>query len=348
MESVVTKKISDHLKNLKSLQSNSGLFLASAQNVTTGYDKAWLRDNFYISLGLESAGENGDAKKIFKAILKIFIRHENKISWAVQNKPHASWQYIHARYNAETFEEFWGEWGNKQNDAVGAVLFRIGDFEKNGINVIETDEERHILQKLVDYLHNIQYWEDTDNGIWEEYEEMHASSIGACVAGLKNISSLQYINVPDEIITKGEKALLKLLPRESESKFVDLAQLSLIYPFNVVSKEMADQILINIEYHLVRYRGVIRYRNDRYYNKNEDDISEEAEWVFGFPWLSIIYAQRGNMAKAKYYLSATSRTFVEDNKLPELFYSNTQDPNENIPLGWAESLYIVALKEIGA
>ena len=76
------------------------------------------------------------------------------------------------------------------------------------------------------------------------------------------------------------------MPRESKSKFTDLALLSLIYPFNVVSEKMAREIVRHLEYHLERDRGVIRYKNDRYYNKNEDEVSEEAEWCFGFRgWL---------------------------------------------------------------
>ncbi len=39
--------IDRHLKILKSLQYKSGLFAASKKHGTTGYDKSWLRDNFY-------------------------------------------------------------------------------------------------------------------------------------------------------------------------------------------------------------------------------------------------------------------------------------------------------------
>ena len=63
----------------------------------------------------------------------------------------------------------------------------------------------------------------------------------------------------------------------------------MIYPFNVVPEKTAREIVRHIEYHLERDRGIIRYKNDRYFNKNIDGVSEEAEWCFGFPWLSIIY-----------------------------------------------------------
>jgi hypothetical protein len=32
--------------------------------------------------------------------------------------------------------------------------------------------------------------------------------------------------------------------------------------------------------------------------------------------------------------------------VPELYFSNSDEPNENRPLGWAESLFIVALHNV--
>lgn len=341
------EKVQEHLTIISTLQAPTGLFLAAAPDVSTGYNKVWLRDNFYTSLGFEAAGDMETVKKVWRAVLDLFLKHEQKISWAANYKPHATWQYIHARYNPETFEEYWEEWGNKQNDAIGAILWKLADLEQKGIKVIETDEDKRIVQKLVDYLNTVEYWNDSDNGIWEEYEEVHASSVGACVAGLKQLSQLSFIVVPKDAIQKGEETLARLLPRESDTKFADLALLSLMYPYDILSREMSDVILINIEYHLVKNRGVIRYKTDKYYNKNEKDgWSEEAEWTMGFPWLAIIYARHGNLEKARMYLEKTEAVFASNSEIPELYYSNSEKPNENIPLGWAESLYVVALLEI--
>jgi phosphorylase kinase alpha/beta subunit len=348
-----------HLDNIRSLQASSGLFMASRSDVSTGYNKAWLRDNFYTCLAFEEIEEWETVRKVWKALFGIFIKHKDKISWAVKNKPYETFQYIHARYNPENFEEFWEEWGNKQNDAVGAILFKIGDLETKGIKIIETEEEKEVLQILVDYLNSIEYWHDPDNGVWEEYEEVHASSVGACMAGLKAISKIGLVKIPHEIIGKGEEALKKLLPRESKSKFVDLALLSLIYPFDVVTEKDAREIVRHIEYHLKRDRGIIRYKNDRYYNKNEDEVSEEAEWCFGLPWLSIIYKKwsedgkkfgditDSDDAKKSYeYLEKSFKTIHKD-QIPELYYSDSDKPNDNTPLGWAESLFVVALFRTG-
>jgi phosphorylase kinase alpha/beta subunit len=334
--------LSEHIDSLLDLRTESGLFFASQESVETGYDKAWLRDNFYISLGLEAADRWQAVQDLWKAILKIFAKHQDKIKWAIEHQPHESWQYIHARYHPETFEEFWEEWGNKQHDAIGAILFKLGDLQQQGRGVIQTDREQALVQHLIDYLASVEYWHDPDNGVWEEYEEVHASSVGACVAGLKKIQTLDFTDVPDGLITKGEDALEALLPRESESKFCDLAQLSLLFPYDLVTEEHADTILERIQYYFARQRGVIRYKNDQYYNRNEDGVSEEAEWCFGFSWLAIIHQMRGDSDKAKKWIKKAEETVTAESTIPELYYANTHRPNENNPLGWAESMYIIA------
>jgi len=340
------KQIAAHLDVLRSLQKPSGVFTASAHNVETGYDKAWLRDIYFMTLGFLETGEIEVVQKAAKALLTVFVKHEDKINWAIQHKPHYAWQYIHARFNPETFEEYWEEWGNSQNDAVGEVLNLLVDLELRGHGVIETESERAMLQKIVDYLVSLEYWQDEDNGIWEEDMEVHASSIGSCVAALKKAQQLDWLIVPNEAITLGEDALRALLPRESKTKFSDLALLSLIYPFAVTTEAETLAILRNVEYHLTRDKGVIRYKLDRYYNNNEDGYSEEAEWCFGLSWLASIYADRGDKEKAFYYMRRATATVTPEGLIPELYYSHTDKPNENTPLGWAESMYVVALHKV--
>src|SRR3989338_1559502 len=216
---------------IKKLQHPTGLFSASKKNVATGYDLAWIRDNAYVSLGLEAVDDIDSARRIYWALLDILLRYEYKIDHAIQKRPEHAFQYIHARYNPLTLHEIHGHWGNRQNDAVGALIFKIGDLQEKGINVLRDENDARILQKLVYYLESIEYWHDKDNGMWEENEEVHASSVGACVAGLKKASKIVF--VPQEIVKKGLSTLNKLLPRESKAKDVDMALLSLIYPYNI-------------------------------------------------------------------------------------------------------------------
>lgn len=335
--------IKQHLSILKGLQYPSGLFAASSKSVSTGYDKSWLRDNFYECMAFEVVGDWKTVEKTYNALLKIFLKHEKKIDYAIAKKPEARYQYIHARFHPETFDEFWEEWGNKQNDSIGAILFRIGELEKHKKgSILKNEDHVRIVNKLVQYLCSIEYWHDYDSGMWEEDEEIHASSVGACVAGLEAVSKLDSIEVPQQVIKNGKKMLENLLPRESQKKFVDLALLSLIYPYNVVTTKQREDILNNVEYHLLRNKGVIRYKNDYYYNKNHDGYSEEAEWTFGLSWLAIIYEKMNNKKKAEFFIEKMlEATTIKG--VPELYYSNTNKPNENTPLGWSESLFIIAL-----
>jgi len=105
--------------------------------------------------------------------------------------------------------------------------------------------------------------------------------------------------------------------------------------------------LENVEYHLQKERGVIRYKGDRYYNKNTDSTSEEAEWTFGLAWLAIIYEKMGNKDKAQELIKDLIAIDTPEG-LPELYFSNSPEYNENTPLGWSESLFVVALYEMNA
>jgi GH15 family glucan-1,4-alpha-glucosidase len=338
--------IKQHLEILRSLQYKTGLFAASKKDAPTGYGKSWLRDNFYECLGFQAINDWDTIEQTMIAVMKIFEKHEYKIDIAIQQKPQHKHEYIHARFHPETFDEFWEDWGNKQNDSIGAILFLIGELEHRDRGILRSEVHRRMTQKLVNYLGSIQYWHDQDSGMWEENEEVHASSVGACVAGLKSVKR-HGIHVPQELIDKGLHTLATLLPRESKTKFVDLAQLSLIWPYHVVTPKQRDEILQNVEYHLERERGVIRYKNDYYYNKNPDGYSEEAEWCFGFSWLLLIYEDFGNKGKIDFYLKKMLGTVNEKGQVPELYFSHTDKENDNTPLGWSESLFVLALFHLG-
>jgi len=325
------------IKIIEDLQYPSGLFAASATNVKTGYNLAWIRDNVYTAIGLEAAEKRTALKRTFWALLDVLLKHETKINQAIKEKPKHHFQYIHARYDPITMNEIWEQWGNKQNDAIGALLFKIGDLEEKGIKILRNQNDKRILQKLVNYLESVEYWHDKDNGMWEENEEIHASSVGACVAGLQKISKIAHVK--KSLIAKGKKSLDKLLPNESATKEVDLALLSLIYPYNIVTKKQRNHILKNIESKLVKDKGVIRYINDQYYNKNG-----EAQWTMGLPWLAIIYRKLKNRKKYNHYIRKTISAMNENHELPELYFADGSGHNENCPLAWSQALYVASLR----
>ena len=328
--------LNQSIQILEQLQYPNGLFAASRMNVKTGYNLAWIRDNVYTTLGLEAAQKYSTIQRTLRDLFDILLKHEYKIDWARREKPKYHYQYVHPRFNPITMEEIWEQWGNKQNDAIGALLFKVGDFEEKGIKIIRNENDLRVIQKLVNYLQSIEYWHDKDSGMWEENEETHASSIGACAAGLKKIKKLA--DVPEELIKKGEEELNKLLPRESETKEVDMALLSLIYPYNIATNEQRNIILKNVEEKLVSENGVRRYIGDKYHYRNG-----EAQWTKGLPWLAIIYRQMNKPHKYSFYMRKTIEAMNEKGELPELYYADTQEHNENCPLAWSQALFVAGL-----
>src|SRR5690606_30079556 len=134
----------------------------------------------------------------------------------------------------------------------------------------------------------------------------------------------------DEMIKKGEETLRFLLPRESATKDTDLALLSLIYPYRIVSRKTALKIVENVSTKLERTYGVIRYEHDQYYNEGS-----EAEWCFGLPWLGLCYLELGLCNKAYSYIEKTKRIIPENWEVPELYIGGKNKPNGNTPLAWS-------------
>lgn len=333
------------LKHLYSLRYPTGVF-AAAKNSATGYSNTWIRDNIYISIGFEGV-DNDIVAETYRALLNLFLKFEKKIDYAIKHPPKHKHEYIHARYDPWTFEEIGNDWGHIQNDAIGLFLFKISELTQNGFKIVRSESDLRILQKLVVYLKTIQYWRCRDNGMWENEEEIHSSSVGACVAGLRKLKETKFeisgtkqkLYVSDVLVRKGREILNVLLPRESPKKDIDLALLSLIWPLNIVNEEQRKLILMNVEEKLVRENGVVRHSGDWYYNRNG-----EAEWTMGFPWLAIIYKRLGDEQRFKFYFEKTLRAMNEKGELPELYFAGSDEHNENTPLGWSQSLAMAMMR----
>ena len=62
----------------------------------------------------------------------------------------------------------------------------------------------------------------------------------------------------------------------------------------------------------------------------------------GFPWLAQIYKVLNKPDKYAYYMRKTLDVMTPDKEMPELYLGNSIIQNENTPLGWAQSMYLVA------
>ncbi len=336
-------------KTLDRLRLANGLYIASP---SADYSKVWLRDTVYEVMPYADK-EGPRYERTYAALLDILRRHEWKIDAIVRQKPVSGDAYIHARFHPHTLREFQEPWGNKQNDAIGAILFGVAEGLRHGKPVLRDARDRRLVAKLVRMLESLRYWEDADNGMWEEAEEVHASSIGACLGGLLALRR-QGFDVPDDLVREGRAALDALLPRESATKPVDLSLLSLCWPYRVATPEQRERIVRNVEKRLLRARGVLRYQGDSYYSTLADDHGRdkpwefyhgtEAEWCFGLPWLSLVHRDMGHEAKADHYLRWTKRVLREPGNLPELYYAGSDEPGPNTPLGWSVAMHVMALE----
>lgn len=337
---------------LDRLRLPNGLYIASP---SADYSKVWLRDTVYeVMPYLDKPGTRYQVT--YWSLLDILRRHEWKIDAAIREKPRERDMYIHARFQPETLREFNEPWGNKQNDATGAILFGIAEGLRVGKPVLRDERDRRLVAKLVRMLESLRYWEDPDNGMWEEAEEVHASSVGACLGGLLALRK-QGFDVPAHLIQHGRDALDRLLPRESATKPVDLALLSLCWPYRVVTPEQRAKIVKNVEKRLLRTRGVLRYQGDSYYSTLAEEHGRdkpwefyhgtEAEWCFGLPWLSLIHREMGHDRKADHYLRWTAMVNKGPGCLPELYFANSDEVGPNTPLGWSVAMHMMALEAAG-
>ena len=62
----------------------------------------------------------------------------------------------------------------------------------------------------------------------------------------------------------------------------------------------------------------------------------------GFPWLAIIYKQLNIPAQYAKYMRKAVEVMNEKGEMPELYFANSEEFNENSPLGWSQALFLVA------
>jgi phosphorylase kinase alpha/beta subunit len=375
-----TQKLKVAYTHLEQLRQINGGYVASSYDGTEGgdpYDVFWLRDIMYATYANEYIGSYDKMIESYRLIIRIFHKYRHKITNGARKRHYlgsCADEVIHTRVNPVTLEEITNEWGHHQLDIFGLFLYKTGDLIKKGHSVISTDrtETLIMLRDIILYLTTTRWYSDPDFGVWEEGPEVHSSSIGSVLAGFtmwhdddhyhykyrNQVQLYSHLPVPQEFIEQGRAALDKILPAESDSRPYDMIQLSLIWPYAIVSDEQAKQILDNIETNLVREYGVIRYPGDLYYNADPSNpVGNEATWPMGLAWLSIIYSkmaqkimQTGTDAiinppsdlinKSEEYLRMCEAVMTDDGKVPELY--TEEKPNHNVPLAWAQSLYVVA------
>ncbi|MFE4106355.1 glycoside hydrolase family 15 protein [Almyronema epifaneia] len=382
----------------------SGLLPASTAITAHGnYTDAWVRDNVYSilavwGLGLayrkidENQGRTYELEqsvvKLMRGLLFAMMMQAEKVERFKETQ--APLDALHAKYDTATGNAVVGdaEWGHLQLDATALYLLMLAQMTASGLQIIYTQDEVNFIQNLVYYIGRA--YRTPDYGIWERGNklnhgkpELNVSSVGMAKAALEAINGLNLFGVkggqasvihvlPDEI-ARARITLESLLPRESGSKEVDAAVLSVIsFPaFAVENSALVDQTCSKIVDKLQGHYGCKRFLRDGHQTVLEDterlhyepqELKQfehiECEWPLFFTYLFLDSLFRGDAAKTAFYEKRLAAIAIEKDGialLPELYYvsadhieaerqsphSQQRLPNENLPLVWAQSLYLV-------
>lgn len=342
------------VEEMESLRLSNGAFIAAP---TDDYRAMWIRDTLYATFAYWYLKEFDKLRQGIYIVLDLFGKHLESINLRVTSPCDIPEGLIHAKYSAESLEEIAPQWSNEQWDALGLFLHVVADLDFKNIPVIRDERDREIVQAIVNYLRSVEYWHNPDFGMWEECKIRHSSSIGAVVGGLSYVRRRRMAVVAGPLIRYGESALRAILPYESQdlcgrphhNHHADSSQLSLIWPYNVVSRAEADQILGQIldgPTPLVQKRGLNRYWGDDYYRSTEGKHTGiSAEWPMFKFWLSIVYSQRHEYETAAHWLREGCKEITQ-NKIPEAYQNG--HPNQHTPLAWAHAIALIAFQKLPA
>ncbi|WP_245929305.1 glycoside hydrolase family 15 protein [Agarilytica rhodophyticola] len=383
----------------------TGLLPASTSINTHGnYTDAWVRDNVYsimcvwaLGLAYRKHGEKirsdeleQSTIKLMRGLLQSMMRQADKVE--IFKHSLNPIDALHAKYDTATGLPVVADdaWGHLQIDATSLFLLMLGQISASGSRIIFTYDEVDFIQNLIYYIAGA--YRTPDFGIWERGNkinngktEINASSLGMAKAALqaldgfnlfgKNASPRAIVHTVADSISLARATLASILPRESLSKEVDSALLSIIgFPAFAVGDEALviktrDKILATLggNYGCKRFiwdghQTVLEDSSRLYYEHTELANFEnvESEWPLFYTFLYIDALFNENEATAKYYRDKIESLMVEVDGfglIPELYYlpeeniaaekkhprSQQRVANENVPLVWAQSLYLTGL-----
>lgn len=379
----------------------SGLLPASTAHTVHGnYGDAWVRDCVYsiqCVWGLAIAHRKllGPCQRsweleqrvvdLMRGLLSAMLRQSEK----VERFKHSldPLDALHAKYNSRTGEPVVPDdgWGHLQLDATSLFLLQLAQLSRSGLAVIHNRHEAAFIQNLVYYV--ARAYQTPDYGIWERGDkgnhglpERNASSIGMAKAALEALDGVDLfaahgdgsvtVLIPPGAVVRLRRALQGLLPRESASKEVDSACLSVIgYPaWAIEDPELVERTARRIRRELGGLYGYKRFRRDGHQTVVEDitrlhyECDElatfegvESEWPLFLAYELITACFEERWDDARQWRHRLEAVRVERNGqllYPELYLvpadavererqrpgSQKRVANDNVPLLWTQSL----------
>ncbi|XP_074651762.1 putative phosphorylase b kinase regulatory subunit alpha isoform X3 [Tubulanus polymorphus] len=375
---------------------------------TPDHPHAWVRDNVYSILavwGLALAyKKNADldedrAKayeltqsvvKLMRGLLLSMMKQVDKLEKFkyTQSKEDC----LHAKFSVSTGATVVGdtEWGHLQIDATSLYLLQLAQMTASGHQIVYTLDEVSFIQNLVFYIESA--YRIPDYGIWERGDktnhglpELNASSIGMAKAALEAINELDVFSSrggPNSVIhvladepQQCQAVLQSMLPRESSSKEVDSALLSIIsFPaFAVDDEGLIELTRKTIVEKLQGRYGCCRFLRDGYKTAKEDanrlyyepwelKVFEniECQWPVFFAYFILDGLFFGNKEQVQSYKDLLDKVLIRIEGsgmtfMPELYSVPAEKVNDEynkprsqerkaigkVPHMWGQSLYVL-------
>ncbi|KAH8020944.1 hypothetical protein HPB51_010334 [Rhipicephalus microplus] len=368
---------------------------------------AWVRDNVYAVLSIwalalayrkrteldEDRARTYELEqccvKLMRSLLGAMMEQKDKLEKFKET--HSPTDCLHAKYSSVTKETCSSdeEWGHLQIDATSLFLLIMAQMTASGLQIVFDLDEVAFVQNLVFYLEGA--YCIPDYGIWERGDktnrgirELNSSSVGMAKAAMEAMSELNLfgsyggpssvIHVLSDEAQECDAVLSSMLPRESSSKEVDAALISIIgFPgFAVTDQELIDLTRHAIVDKLQGLYGCKRFLRDGYKTAREDKTRQyyegwelqgfhniECEWPLFFCYLVIEACFRGDRTTMDEYSDMLERVIIKTadgirlvpemyavqadrvNKEYEMPDTQPRMPIGQIPFVWAQSLYIV-------
>ena len=379
----------------------TGLLPASTAHTVHGnYGDAWVRDCVYSiqcvwGLALAHRRLSGASTRVFELEQRVLQLMRGLLNAMLRQAPKVErfkhslqpLDALHAKYDTGSGEPVVPDdgWGHLQLDATALFLLQLAQLTRSGLVVVQTSHERDFIQNLVYYV--ARAYRVRDYGIWERGDkgnhglpERNASSIGLVKAALEALEGLDLygphgdgrcsLHIPHDAIVRLRRALTGLLPRESASKEVDAACLSVIgYPaWAVEDPALVERTRNKIRTELGGAYGYKRFRRDGHQTVLEDhtrlhyereELAQfehiECEWPLFLAYELITACCEQRWAEAWQWRQRLSTVAVSIDGVelfPELYVvpkaaiaaerrhpgSQERQPNDNVPLLWTQSL----------
>ena len=281
----------------------SGLLPASTAHTVHGnYGDAWVRDCVYSiqcvwGLAMAHRRMKGPCQRsweleqrvvdLMRGLLNAMMRQAEKVERFKRSLNPLD--ALHAKYDSASGEPVVPDdgWGHLQIDATSLFLLQLAQLTRSGVTLIHNRHEAAFVQNLVYYVSRA--YRVPDYGIWERGDkgnhglpERNASSIGMAKAALEALDGIDLygqhgngsteVLIPHGAVVRLRRALQGLLPRESASKEVDSACLSVIgYPaWAVEDPGLIERTNARIRRELGGAYGYKRFRRDGHQTVVED------------------------------------------------------------------------------